>query len=415
MDIPGLLLLAQPLLFALAKESSLSARNAEAPDLTRWPSMLKEAIGASDQAMFDFASKLRKAQTLHANEMPTPDKQIALPTSFSPTAYPIDVPPSWWSRPEATRARLVYMRIVNRLWDAATLPLPYVAFPRYREHDRFIPRYRIGHALRRLKPLILQQLATRVKNIHALGLPAAARSAASLSSGCLEWGVTYSKTVFGDSVCPKGRINILRYEASADATSVLSTPASELGGSNHGYYRDSSNATYNDTVIRADLCRRPLDASLRRHVEVYGGFELALITDVFEHLAEPFVCMSNLFQLVAPGGLVVLTVPFSHPYHPAPSDYFRYTAPGLQHVATSAGFEVLRCFPVGSRREAEAQNAGFWVAALPPRVFDEPADAKGGFYQQVVALVRRPYQGAPTEAVAPAAAHATRRPGAGER
>jgi SAM-dependent methyltransferase len=71
---------------------------------------------------------------------------------------------------------------------------------------------------------------------------------------------------------------------------------------------------------------------------------------VLEHLREPAAFLGECHRLLRPGAHVVILVPFLHPVHEAPHDYFRYTRYGLEHLLQQAGFTDVSVF----------EKTGFW-------------------------------------------------------
>lgn len=76
-------------------------------------------------------------------------------------------------------------------------------------------------------------------------------------------------------------------------------------------------------------------------------FKSVICTQVFEHLAEPFISAGEIFRVLQPGGHVLVTVPQMNELHEEPHDYFRYTKFGLRYMFESKGFEVLECVQRG--------------------------------------------------------------------
>lgn len=70
-----------------------------------------------------------------------------------------------------------------------------------------------------------------------------------------------------------------------------------------------------------------------------GAFDFVLCTETLEHVARPGRVLSELSRVLKPGGMLALSVPFLHPVHQAPHDYYRYTPFGLRHLLTEAGFD----------------------------------------------------------------------------
>jgi SAM-dependent methyltransferase len=63
-----------------------------------------------------------------------------------------------------------------------------------------------------------------------------------------------------------------------------------------------------------------------------ASFEVILCTEVLEHLPEPQKAIDEMFRVLVPGGLLLLTTRFLFPIHDAPQDYFRFTKYGLRHL-----------------------------------------------------------------------------------
>lgn len=62
------------------------------------------------------------------------------------------------------------------------------------------------------------------------------------------------------------------------------------------------------------------------------SFEVALCTEVLEHLHTPAEALVEIGRVLKPGGKLLLTTPFAYPIHYAPTDYYRYTRFGLEHL-----------------------------------------------------------------------------------
>jgi SAM-dependent methyltransferase len=73
-----------------------------------------------------------------------------------------------------------------------------------------------------------------------------------------------------------------------------------------------------------------------------GAFDMALCTEVLEHIADPAAFLSRVFRCLRPGGRLVITVPFSARWHFIPFDYWRFTPSSLQMLLTAAGFTQVR-------------------------------------------------------------------------
>lgn len=71
-----------------------------------------------------------------------------------------------------------------------------------------------------------------------------------------------------------------------------------------------------------------------------GAFEVVVLMNVLEHVYESRNLMKSIARIVAPGGSVVITVPFLLKVHQAPFDFSRYTPYFIEKMAADAGLQV---------------------------------------------------------------------------
>jgi SAM-dependent methyltransferase len=88
-------------------------------------------------------------------------------------------------------------------------------------------------------------------------------------------------------------------------------------------------------------------------------YDAILCNAVLEHVPDAEKVMSEFRRLLAPGGKLVVAVPFLQPYHPTPLDLRRYTLDGLIDLCKRFGFDVVHTAPVHSM----AQTLGwmYWA------------------------------------------------------
>ncbi len=77
------------------------------------------------------------------------------------------------------------------------------------------------------------------------------------------------------------------------------------------------------------------------------GYDTVLLTDVLEHLNRPRELLHEVCRILAPGGMLIGSVPFMYWLHEEPHDYFRYTQHALRRMAEEAGLVVHRIEPYG--------------------------------------------------------------------
>lgn len=77
----------------------------------------------------------------------------------------------------------------------------------------------------------------------------------------------------------------------------------------------------------------------------FGDNEYASITcfEVLEHLHSPHLAISELFRVLKPGGVLLVSTRFIFPVHAEPNDYYRFTEHGLRHLFSD--FEIIELVP----------------------------------------------------------------------
>jgi len=112
-------------------------------------------------------------------------------------------------------------------------------------------------------------------------------------------------------------------------------------------------------VVCADW---PASIHGNRHVDVLcdltsrlpfatGSFDTILLSDVLEHIAEPLELCREIARLLAPGGNLIMNVPFFYWLHEQPYDYYRYTEFALRRFMAQTQLSVTTLVPVGGAPE----------------------------------------------------------------
>jgi SAM-dependent methyltransferase len=63
-----------------------------------------------------------------------------------------------------------------------------------------------------------------------------------------------------------------------------------------------------------------------------ASFDAVFLLEVLEHVATPDLAISELYRVLAPGGVLVLSTPFLFEIHEAPHDYYRFSEHGLRFL-----------------------------------------------------------------------------------
>jgi len=62
---------------------------------------------------------------------------------------------------------------------------------------------------------------------------------------------------------------------------------------------------------------------------------------VLEHVRNPVLAVAEMVRVLKPGSYIHVAVPFNQPFHSYPSDFQRWTIPGLEELLKSAKCEVV--------------------------------------------------------------------------
>lgn len=76
--------------------------------------------------------------------------------------------------------------------------------------------------------------------------------------------------------------------------------------------------------------------------EALGGqrFRSIICLSVMEHCEQPFKMADNITDLLPPGGVLYLSVPFAWKFHGYPSDYWRFTHEGVKKLFPRLEFDL---------------------------------------------------------------------------
>jgi SAM-dependent methyltransferase len=77
-----------------------------------------------------------------------------------------------------------------------------------------------------------------------------------------------------------------------------------------------------------DICSETLDKK----------FDLIIADQVFEHLIWPYRAARNVHEMLKPGGVFIIAVPFMVRVHRVPTDCTRWTEQGLSYFLQECGF-----------------------------------------------------------------------------
>ena len=77
-----------------------------------------------------------------------------------------------------------------------------------------------------------------------------------------------------------------------------------------------------------------------------GSADVVVSTEMLEHAVDWQGCAAAMIDLLAPGGVLVITTRSAgFPHHPYPTDEWRYSVEAMGQIMEGAGLEVLRLEP----------------------------------------------------------------------
>jgi len=147
----------------------------------------------------------------------------------------------------------------------------------------------------------------------------------------------YSRTFGVERGSPVGRYYVEKFlRENADSVSGYCL---EFGQDRYrSYFPNATEYDVTDVVARPGvryICDIHEPVGMPRN-----HFNAIICTQVFEHLAHPDKAAKSLFELIAPGGVLLLTAPFINPVHKDPTDFHRFTPDALEMIIKEAGFNI---------------------------------------------------------------------------
>lgn len=94
-------------------------------------------------------------------------------------------------------------------------------------------------------------------------------------------------------------------------------------------------------------------------------FDTIILSDVLEHVPEPALLWREMTRVLAPGGKILMNVPFFYWLHAHPHDYYRYTRFALERFVSLNALELVSLRPLGGIGEVLADLVAKLLDKLP--------------------------------------------------
>jgi SAM-dependent methyltransferase len=118
-----------------------------------------------------------------------------------------------------------------------------------------------------------------------------------------------------------------------------------------------------------------------------GSADVVLCTEVLEHVLDTSGFLAEMFRSTAPGGRIVLTVPFAARWHFVPHDYWRFTPSSLKALLEKAGFASVRVYARGDHVTVACYKA---MALCLHFLMPQGRGVLGATLERIVGLVTLP-------------------------
>ena len=106
------------------------------------------------------------------------------------------------------------------------------------------------------------------------------------------------------------------------------------------YSQDIKNNSKNEIDYISDITSIPVNSR---------SFDYILCSQVMEHIKTPHKAFREFGRILKKNGILFLSTHMAYEEHMIPHDYFRYTRYGLEYLAESNNFKVIKIEPVGGR------------------------------------------------------------------
>lgn len=136
-----------------------------------------------------------------------------------------------------------------------------------------------------------------------------------------------------------------------------------------------------------------------------ASFAVVVCTQTLEHLPDPAAAVRELHRVVQPGGCVLVSTHGTAVYHPNPTDYWRWTGPGLEKLfLDNADWSSITVTPGQGTAATTAMLAAYYIDLACKRLHVRPLavpfvyslNLAGEALDRALPILRRPIPGSLT-------------------
>ena len=149
----------------------------------------------------------------------------------------------------------------------------------------------------------------------------------------------------------------------------------EFGGKDYECFFDSKKISSYDVfdIEKTEACT--IAADLQDCPQIPGGsFDAIICTQVLEHIYFTDKAMSELYRLLAPSGVLLLTVPFHGFIHASPQDFWRFSPEAFKRMIAKYRYREAVFQTFGNVYVAAMYNLGLGMADVRPAMLELKED-----------------------------------------
>lgn len=130
----------------------------------------------------------------------------------------------------------------------------------------------------------------------------------------------------------------------------LSGSVLDLGGDTRSKYRTCFKGDPVFTTVNLDPKSNPdILHDLEQPLPLPdSSYDHVVLINVLEHVFNYQQLLAEAQRVVRPGGSVIVVVPYLFPYHPSPSDYWRFSRQAIHRMMQSSGLSIRSTHSLGS-------------------------------------------------------------------